>query len=146
MLWSLIARLKLEANVKLITTSSKWSTARCAKTLYKANQVSRGIFHPLGAAFFSNASYPSFLNLFNTIDDSNRPGIEPFALAGSREMYRYNYTDGLIQATSSPTPQFFAAVSAEIPRYVALWTQRFAPISAVNYKVRCLVGYTKTVS
>ncbi|KAF2833004.1 FAD/NAD(P)-binding domain-containing protein [Ophiobolus disseminans] len=89
-----------------------------------------GIFHPLGAAFFSNATYPEFIKILN---ESN-VAIEPFKLAGAREMYRYNYTDGLIELNPAPTPQFFAAVSSEIPRYVALWNQRFRPISTTNYK------------
>lgn len=86
----------------------------------------------MGAAFFSNASYPETLKVLNQTNVS----IEPFALAGAREMFRYNFTTGLIEANPAPTPQFFAAVSAEIPRYVALWNQRFRPISATNYKVR----------
>lgn len=62
--------------------------------------------------------------------------IEPFKLAGTREMFRYNYTTGSIEANPPVAPQFYAAVSAEIPRYIQLWMQRFAPISATNYKVR----------
>jgi hypothetical protein len=62
--------------------------------------------------------------------------IEPFQLAGAREMFRYNYTTGSIEVNPAPAPQFYAAISAEIPRYVALWNQRFGPISATNYKVR----------
>ncbi|OAK98793.1 FAD/NAD(P)-binding domain-containing protein [Phaeosphaeriaceae sp. SRC1lsM3a] len=89
-----------------------------------------GIFHPLGAAFFSNASYPETLKVLNQTNVS----IESFALAGAREMFRYNYTNGLIDLNPSPAPQFFAAVSAEIPRYVQVWNQRFQKISATNYK------------
>ncbi|KAH8731067.1 hypothetical protein GQ44DRAFT_736186 [Phaeosphaeriaceae sp. PMI808] len=89
-----------------------------------------GIFHPLGAAFFSNATYPETLKLVNQTNAT----IEPFQLAGAREMFRYNFTTGAIEANPAPAPQFFAAVSAEIPRYVALWNQRFRPISATNYK------------
>jgi hypothetical protein len=92
------------------------------------------LFHPLGAAFFSNASYPETLKVLNQTDVS----IEPFQLAGAREMFRYNYTTGAIEVNPPVAPQFFAAVSAEIPRYVSLWNQRFGPISATNYKVRQL--------
>lgn len=93
-----------------------------------------GTFHPLGAAFLSNASYPETLKILN---QTNVP-VEPFALAGAREMFKYNYTNGLIEANPPIAPQFLAAVSAEIPRYVQLWNQRFRPISATNYKVRQL--------
>jgi len=90
----------------------------------------KGIFHPLGAAFFSNATYPETIKILN---QANVP-IEPFALTGSREVFRYNYTNGLIQASPALPPQLLAAVSAEIPRYVQLWNQRFQPISVANYK------------
>jgi hypothetical protein len=51
-------------------------------------------------------------------------------------MYRYDYTTGDIAMNPVLTPQFTAQVSAEIPRYIQLWNQRFRPISVVNYKVR----------
>ncbi|KAH7385702.1 hypothetical protein BKA66DRAFT_461827 [Pyrenochaeta sp. MPI-SDFR-AT-0127] len=90
----------------------------------------QGLFHPLGAAFFSNATYPETIKILNQTNVS----IEPFALAGARSMFRYNYTTGSIEANPSLAPQFLATVSAEIPRYIALWNQRFRPISAPNYK------------
>lgn len=96
-----------------------------------ADHPLRGIFHPLGAAFFSNATYPETLKVLN----KTSVAIEPFQLAGAREMFRYNYTTGALETNPAPAPQFFAAVSAEIPRYVQLWNQRFAPISSTNYKV-----------
>lgn len=121
-------------------------TRRKCYTTYRtrdgdADQPHRGIFHPLGAAFFSNATYPEFLKVLNQTNVS----IETFQLAGAREMYRYNYTNGLIEINPAPAPQFFAAVSAEIPRYVALWNQRFRPISSTNYKVRRVQRRTRTV-
>jgi len=64
--------------------------------------------------------------------------LEPFALAGARQMFRYNFESGFIDANPTPAPQFFATVAAELPRYASLWNQRFAPISATNYKVRKL--------
>ncbi|CAN9111702.1 unnamed protein product [Alternaria alternata] len=70
------------------------------------------IFHPLGAAFFSNATYTDTISILNQTNVS----IEPFALAGAREMYRYNYTTGDISMNPTLTPQFTAQVSAEIPR------------------------------
>lgn len=99
-----------------------------------ADDPLRGIFHPLGAAFLSNASYPETLKVLNQTDVS----LEPFALAGARQMFRYNFTDAFIDANPTPAPQFFATVAAELPRYASLWNQRFAPISATNYKVRKL--------
>jgi hypothetical protein len=92
----------------------------------------RGIFHPLGAAFFSNASYTETLKFL----DKTNVTSEPFALAGAREMFRYNYTDGAIQENPALIPQFLASLSAEIPRYVTLWNQRFRPYSVAGYKVR----------
>ncbi|CAE7011369.1 hypothetical protein P3342_003408 [Pyrenophora teres f. teres] len=89
-----------------------------------------GTFHPLGAAFLSNASYPDTLSILN---ETNVP-IQSFALAGAREMFRYNYTTGSIDPSPAISPVFTATVSAEIPRYMALWNERFRPISAVNYK------------
>ncbi|KAJ4380739.1 hypothetical protein N0V86_004100 [Didymella sp. IMI 355093] len=90
----------------------------------------QGIFHPLGAAFFSNATYTETLKFLKKTNVTS----EPFALAGAREMYRYNYTDGAIEANPPLIPQFLASVSAEIPRYVALWNQRFRPYSVAGYK------------
>jgi hypothetical protein len=107
------------------------STSRFASATVAADHPYRGIFHPLGAAFLSNASYPETLKVLNQTDVS----LEPFALAGAREMFRYNYTNGLIDINPAPAPQFAASVSAEIPRYVQLWNQRFRNISATNYKV-----------
>lgn len=52
--------------------------------------------------------------------------------------FRYNYTTGVIQAVPPIAPVFSAAVSSEIPRYIALWNQKFAPFSTTNYKVRPL--------
>jgi hypothetical protein len=104
-----------------------------------ADHPLRGIFHPLGAAFFSNASYPETLKVLNQTDVA----IEPFALAGNRQMFRYNYTDGVIEVNPSPAPQFLAAVSSEIPRYVQLWNQRFRNISTTNYKVRQLCNVAR---
>lgn len=90
----------------------------------------KGIFHPLGAAFFSNATYPETIKILN----QTHVPIEPFALAGTRQVFRYNYTNGLIQANPAPPPSVLAAVEAEIPRYTQLWTQRFQPIRVTNYK------------
>ncbi|KAJ4326139.1 hypothetical protein N0V94_000302 [Neodidymelliopsis sp. IMI 364377] len=90
----------------------------------------QGIFHPLGAAFFSNATYTETLKILNTTNVTS----ESFALAGAREMFRYNYTDGAIEANPALIPQFLASLSAEIPRYVSLWNQRFRPISVAGYK------------
>lgn len=118
-------------------------TASTTSAAGAADHHHRGIFHPLGAAFLSNATYPDTLSILNQTNVL----VEPFALAGSREQYRYNYTTGLIQQVPSLAPQFLAAVSSEIPRYIQLWNQKFRPISAVNYKVRRFVpGCTKPVS
>jgi hypothetical protein len=98
-----------------------------------------GIFHPLGAAFLSNASYPETLKV---LDQTNVP-IESFQLAGARQMYRYNYTSGAIELNPPLAAPFLQAVTAEIPRYIALWNQRFRPISTTNYKVRQMRDVTQ---
>jgi hypothetical protein len=118
-------------NVRPTTTMSECCTTSVASEI-AADHPLRGIFHPLGAAFFSNASYTETIKI---VDQTNI-SIQPFSLAGAREMFRYNYSDGAIEANPSLVPQFLASLSAEIPRYTALWNQRFQPISAVNYKVR----------
>jgi hypothetical protein len=51
-------------------------------------------------------------------------------------MYRYNYTTGDIDRNPALSPELTRLASAEIPRYIALWNQRFRPISVVGYKVR----------
>lgn len=114
--------------------TSKFSTLFSIGASVVTNHYCRDRFHPLGAAFFSNASYPETIKFLNQTNVT----IEPFALAGAREMFRYNYTNGLIEANPAVAPQFLATVSAEIPRYIQLWNQRFLPISAPNYKVRML--------
>ncbi|KAF2728726.1 FAD/NAD(P)-binding domain-containing protein [Polyplosphaeria fusca] len=94
----------------------------------------QGIFHPLGAAFFSNASYPDTVKV---IDESG-VSIEPFelTLAGSREQFWFNYTapNGDIQRIPPLTQQFTALFLQEIPRYVALWQTAFAPYSVTSFK------------
>ncbi|OAG12923.1 FAD/NAD(P)-binding domain-containing protein [Paraphaeosphaeria sporulosa] len=89
-----------------------------------------GIFHPLGAAFFSNTSYPETLKVINESGVS----IEEFALAGAREQFRFNITTGAIEAVPALSTQALQRVAAEVPRYIQLWNRDFAPISATNYK------------
>jgi hypothetical protein len=95
--------------------------------------VNSGIFHPLGAAFYSNASYPETLKVINASGVSS----VPFALAGGRQEFSFNWTTGQIQAVPQPSTEFILAVAAEIPRYITLWEQVFAPISVPSYKVSC---------
>lgn len=102
-----------------------------------ADHPSRGIFHPLGAAFFSNATYTETIGILNKTDVS----IEPFSLAGARSQYIYNFTSGGIMPYPALNAQFTATVAAETPRYIALWNQRFRPINTLNYRVlRSLVA------
>jgi hypothetical protein len=95
--------------------------------------VNSGIFHPLGAAFYSNASYPETLKVINASGVSS----VPFALAGGRQEFSFNWTTGQIQPVPPPSTEFIEAVAAEIPRYISLWEQVFAPISVPSYKVSC---------
>ncbi|KAF2120679.1 hypothetical protein BDV96DRAFT_484959 [Lophiotrema nucula] len=92
----------------------------------------KGIFHPLGAAFFSNATYTETVKVVNDSGVS----IQPFALAGDREQFRFNYTtaDASIQEVPSLSPQFIQLLLLEIPRYASLWTTKFAPYSVPSFK------------
>ncbi|KAF2182333.1 FAD/NAD(P)-binding domain-containing protein [Zopfia rhizophila CBS 207.26] len=89
-----------------------------------------GIFHPLGAAFYSNASYPETVKVINASGVSS----VPFALAGDRQQFRFNWTTGAIEAVPALSPQFLQALAAEIPRYASIWQKVFAPISVPSYK------------
>lgn len=104
------------------------------------NRLSRGIFHPLGAAFFSNGTYTETVGILNKTDVA----IESFSLAGARSQYIYNFTSGDILPYPALTAQFAATVAAEIPRYVVLWNERFRPASALNYRVQPPLSYTKS--
>ncbi|EMD91513.1 hypothetical protein COCC4DRAFT_57460 [Bipolaris maydis ATCC 48331] len=90
----------------------------------------KGIFHPLGAAFFSNGTYTETVGILNKTDVA----IEPFSLAGARSQYIYNFTSGDILPSPALSAQFAATVAAEIPRYVVLWNERFRPASVLNYR------------
>jgi len=118
-------------NVKLITRSKclVLVPAMAPKTQLTAH--ASGIFHPLGAAFYSNASFPETLKVINT---SGVPFV-PFLLAGGREGFTFNWTTGNIKPVPPVSIQFVQAVAAELPRYVSLWQQVFAPISVPGYKV-----------
>jgi len=94
------------------------------------HHFSRGIFHPLGAAFFSNATYTETVKI---IDESGVP-IESFSLASSRQAFQFNITTGITEPYLALPPQALPAVAAEIPRYIQLWNRDFAPYSVVNYK------------
>jgi hypothetical protein len=90
-----------------------------------------GIFHPLGAAFYSNGTYPQTLKV---IQESGVPS-EAFALAGAREQFRYNYTTGAIEPVPDLELEFVSRLAQEIPRYIQLWSTEFAPLSVTGYKV-----------
>ena len=96
--------------------------------------ITRGIFHPLGAAFFSNATYN---NTLKVIETSGVPA-EGFALAGAREQFLYNYTSGSIEPVPATSAQFTQALLSEIPRYISLWNQVFPSVGVVGYKVSSL--------
>ncbi|ORX98949.1 hypothetical protein BCR34DRAFT_606767 [Clohesyomyces aquaticus] len=90
----------------------------------------RGIFHPMGAAFYSNASYPQTVNVLNSAGVSS----ERFYLAGAREQFRYNYTDGVIEPLPALSNAFLLQLFAEIARYAPLWQKVFAPYSVPSFK------------
>ncbi|OCK73380.1 FAD/NAD(P)-binding domain-containing protein [Lepidopterella palustris CBS 459.81] len=89
-----------------------------------------GNAYPMGAAFYSIASYPETLKVINVSGVSSTP----FALAGSREEFTFNWTTGATQRVPPVSNQFIQALTAEIPRYVSIWQQVFAPISVPGYK------------
>lgn len=111
---------------------SECCTTSSGSAIDAADHPPRGIFHPLGAAFFSNATYPETLKI---IDESG-VSIEEFALAGAREQFFFNITTGATEPVPAPSPLFLQAVAAEIPRYIQLWNQVFKPIDVISYKVR----------
>lgn len=106
-----------------------------------ADHPLRGIFHPLGAAFFSNASYAETVKVVETSGVS----IEEFKLAGARQQFSFNETTG----TTAPVPPLsglsLQAVAAEIPRYIKIWNEQFARISVTSFKVRCVDILVATV-
>lgn len=94
-------------------------------------------FHPLGAAFFSNASYPETLKVINVSGVSS----VPFFLADSgRAQFNFNWTTGQITPVAAPSAAFFALLMSEIPRYIGLWNVVFAPLSVPSFKVRRLIN------
>lgn len=106
-----------------------------------ADHPPRGIFHPLGAAFFSNATYPETLKV---IDESG-VSIQEFALAGARQEFQFNVTTGATEPVPNPSRTFVQLVAAEVPRYIQLWYRDFAPISTANFKVwRCARNHAAT--
>lgn len=94
-----------------------------------------GNAYPLGAAFYSNASYPETLKVVNI------SGVigESFSLATGREQFNFNWTNGAIAPVMEPSLQFRMVVAMEIPRYIALWNTRFANYSVPGFKVSSIV-------
>lgn len=126
-----------------------------------ADHPLRGIFHPLGAAFFSNATYPETVKVINATSVSVAPfalaprpspnsgnvSTEPVGVPGNsslevdpgqsdRQQFRFNYTTGQIEDIPSLSVQFRGLLAAEIPRYARLWQTAFAPLSVPGFKVR----------
>jgi hypothetical protein len=52
----------------------------------------------------------------------------------------YNWTTGVAVPIPAVTASFVTVLQAEIAKYSGIWTQRFAPISAVGYKVGCIIS------
>ncbi|KAF2747293.1 FAD/NAD(P)-binding domain-containing protein, partial [Sporormia fimetaria CBS 119925] len=90
-----------------------------------------GIFHPLGAAFYSNGTYTETLKVLNAAGVPS----EEFALSGEREQFQFNYTaaNGDIEPVPDLNLTYVAQLSGEIPRYIQLWQRVFAPLSVPGY-------------
>lgn len=109
---------------------------RCKSEIDAADHPPRGIFHPLGAAFFSNDSYSETVKVIQ----KSGVAIEEFALAGARQMYRFNITTGVSEAVPALTQRELQLAGAELPRYIQLWKRDFEPINNAGYKVRAPCG------
>lgn len=66
----------------------------------------------------------------------NSSGVSaaPFALAGAREQFNFNYTTGQIARVPPLSVDLATLLRSEVPRYVALWQKVFAPVSVAGYK------------
>jgi hypothetical protein len=85
----------------------------------------------MGAAFFSNATYTETLKVVN----SSGVLAEPFALAGMRDQFRFNYTTGALEQVPALSTQFITGLMVEVSRYAGLWQKGFAPYSSPGFKV-----------
>lgn len=101
------------------------------ETRRKLIRPSSGTYFPLGAAFFSNASWPE------TVAVVNQTGVpaEPIYLnEGARQQFYFDYQNGTTSPLEPfPTP-FIQALFEEFPRYVAQYTSEFEPIVRPGYK------------
>ncbi|RDI78266.1 hypothetical protein Vi05172_g11772 [Venturia inaequalis] len=89
------------------------------------------VFHPLGAAFFSNLTYTETVKVINNV---SVPASE-FSLAGStRQQFNINVTTGATSQVVPPSLAFRQLLAAEVPKYILLWTQQFANISVAGFK------------
>ncbi|KAF2654362.1 FAD/NAD(P)-binding domain-containing protein [Lophiostoma macrostomum CBS 122681] len=123
----LTAASKLEANgIKAVVFDKQSDLGGKCQSYYDE----LGIFHPLGAAFYSNASYAETVKVVNT------SGVlaEEFELAGAREQFLFNDTTGAIEPVPETSAQVAQALQAEIPRYINLWYTTFPQVGVVGYK------------
>jgi hypothetical protein len=100
----------------------------------ETNCVTSGIYSPLGAAFFSNASHPEVVKVVNI------SGVlaTPFSLdPATRDEFSFNYSspDGDLEPVPAPSGPFAQLLALEVPKYIALWVTVFAPFSVPGYKV-----------
>lgn len=93
--------------------------------------IFRGLFHPMGALLFSNATYRETLPL---IDASGVPSM-PFSYNSS--LWLYEWRTGHTQES----PITFTALTsnslfkAEIDKYIKFWNTEFSPNTTIGYKV-----------
>lgn len=108
--------------------------ARTPARLAVTDHPSRGIFHPLGAAFYSNGSYTQTLKV---LDIAGVPS-EDFALTGTgtRQPFGFNYSTGVTAPVRELNLTFVAQLASEIPRYIQTWNTEFAKYSVSGFKVR----------
>lgn len=100
-----------------------------------ADGSASGFFHPLGAAFYTNASWP---NAAKVVAESGVPSTQFFLEgAAGQHQFEFNITTGATQALPNFTAALIAELTVEIPRYAALRAQVYEPFSVPGYKVSC---------
>lgn len=94
-------------------------------------ELSRGLFHPLGAILFSNETYRQSLPI---IDAS---GLTSMEFGHTTKNWYYDYKTGHVKRSTASLSELTKnhLFKAEIDRYIHFWTTEFAPLASIGYKV-----------